>query len=658
MEKQKLVLAVLALAVSSAFAQQAEDVLPFGLGTVVISGERSQVGEIGNDQVSSLVSRQEMRQFNRDNVGDALNLLSGVTLSTNARNEKTITVRGFDSRQVPLYIDGIPVYVPYDGYVDFSRFSTADLAAIQVAKGFSSMAYGPNALGGAINLVSRKPKAALEGDATLGLASGSERQASANIGSNQGNWYMQAGVSYNEADTFRLSSDFKPTATEDGGARNNAYRRDSKVSLKFGWTPQGGDEYALSYYQQNGVKGQPPSTDPAAARYWKWPYWDKESLYFISRTALSGKESLKIRAYHDSYGNEVDTYTNDSYSTLKTSGSGSVGTGRSIYDDWTNGASIELESRRLAQHTLRLISHYKVDKHVETDATGATMSTFKDALVSYALEDNVQLTPALMLSLGAGQHQLRPQTVYSSGNAYSLPDTKTAHDWQAGLFHDLSANDRLYATVAQKSRLPTLKDRYSQRLGTYIENPGLRQERARNYEAGYQGQPWQGGQVQAALFYSEVEDKIQAVANVSGIKSQMRNVGKVRSSGVELDARAALSKRIDVGASYTYTELKNISAPATRLTDVPKQKLTAQALLHPRGDVDVIAYAEHNSSRWASNTLELAGFTTLNLKLAYRPVRTVSVEAGISNAGDRNYALADGFPAAGRQWYGNVNYRY
>ena len=31
------------------------------------------------------------------------------------RNEKTLTVRGFDSRQVPLFIDGIPVYVPYDG---------------------------------------------------------------------------------------------------------------------------------------------------------------------------------------------------------------------------------------------------------------------------------------------------------------------------------------------------------------------------------------------------------------------------------------------------------------------------------------------------------------------------------------------------------------
>ncbi|MQA42215.1 TonB-dependent receptor plug domain-containing protein [Rugamonas aquatica] len=639
-------------------AQQGGEARPFELGTVVVTGTLDQVGEIGKEQVASVIGRKEMRQFNRDNVGDALNLLSGVTLSTNARNEKTIAVRGFDARQVPLYIDGVPVYVPYDGYVDFARFSTADLASIQVAKGFSSMAYGPNALGGAINLISRKPTAALEGDAALGWASGHGRQASANVGSRQGIWYVQAGAAYDQSDTFPLSSDFRPTATEDGGARNNAYRRDSKVSLKLGVTPRAGDEYALSYYQQHGSKGQPPSTDPATARYWQWPYWDKESMYFISRTALGASAALKVRAYHDNYGNEVDSYTNGSYTTLKTAGAGSLGTGRSIYSDWTSGASMELETRQAAINTLRLIAHYKVDKHVERDGTGATNAIFKDALASLALEDNVQLRPSTMLSLGAGRHQLRPQTVYSAGNPYTLPDTKSAHDWQAGLFEDLSASARLYATIAHKSRLPTLKDRYSQRLGTYIENPALRPESARNYEIGYQGQPWKDGQLQAAYFYSEIGDKIQAVANVSGIKSQMRNIGRVRSSGIELDARGTLSSMVELAANYTYTELKNLSSPTTRLTDVPQQKLTAQAMLHPRDDIDLIAIAERNSSRWASDTVQLAGYATLNLKAVYRPARGVALAAGVSNLRDRNYSLADGFPSAGRQWFGNVNYQY
>ncbi|MGZ8220275.1 MAG: TonB-dependent receptor plug domain-containing protein, partial [Methylobacter sp.] len=44
-----------------------------------------------------------------------------------ARNERLIYIRGFNSRQVPLFMDGIPVYVPYDGNVDLNRFSTFDI---------------------------------------------------------------------------------------------------------------------------------------------------------------------------------------------------------------------------------------------------------------------------------------------------------------------------------------------------------------------------------------------------------------------------------------------------------------------------------------------------------------------------------------------------
>ncbi|MYM39134.1 TonB-dependent receptor plug domain-containing protein [Duganella qianjiadongensis] len=639
-------------------AQQAAAPDSFELGTVYVIGSRQPADSQSSDQVASRLDIGSIRQANRENVGDALNLLSGITLSTNARNEKTIAVRGFDARQVPLYIDGIPVYVPYDGYVDFARFSTADLAAIQVTKGYSAMAYGANTLGGAINLVSRRPRQALEADARIGWASGQQKLASANLGSRQGIWYVQAGLAYDQSDSFPLASSFRPTATEDGGARNNAYRRDSKLSLKLGLLPGAGDEYALSYYQQHGVKGQPPSTDPAAARYWQWPYWDKESLYFISRTALGTHETLKLRAYHDNYGNEVDSYTNASYSILKTAGAGSVGSGRSIYSDWTTGAVLELESLRWQGHTLRLSAHEKRDRHEERDANASTLAIYKDSLRSYTLEDSIALAASWTLGLGAASNQLQPLTVYSTGNPYSLPQSKTAHDWQTGLFHDLDASSRLYATLAHKSRLPTLKDRYSQRLGSYIENPALQPEVATHSEIGYRAQFGSAASVQAALFNSDISNRIQSVANVVGNKAQMQNIGQVRMSGMELEGQYDWTSLLRLGASYTYLDLKNRSTPATRITDVPQQKLLLQVRLHPRGDTEFSAFSETNSSRWASNSVQLAGFTTLNLKAAYHANRQISVETGVNNLADRNYALADGFPSAGRQWFAQLSYQY
>ncbi|WP_205701175.1 MULTISPECIES: TonB-dependent siderophore receptor [unclassified Janthinobacterium] len=658
---------VMAGAVTLALAQTAQTVqaqqtagkdepAPFVLGTVTVIGQREQAGQM-EQQVGAQVSRAEMRRFNRDNVGDALNLLSGVSLSTNARNEKTVAIRGFDARQVPLYIDGIPVYVPYDGYVDFNRFTTSDLAAIQVAKGYSSVAYGGNTLGGAINLVSRKPTALMEGDSSVGFGSGSERQVSANVGTNQGLWYLQAGVSYIDSDGFPLSSDFRPTATEDGGMRNNAYRKDRKLSFKVGYTPAGGDEYALSYYKQHGEKGQPPSTNPVGARYWQWPYWNKESVYVVSQTRLGQQERLKLRLYHDSYDNEITSFTNGSYSTIKTSGQGSVSGGRSIYNDRTNGGAVELESFRLAAHSLRFVASYKADEHQELDARGVRTTWYKDALWTLGAEDSIALNAATELSLGASRNALRPDTVYSAGNGYTLPGDQSANDLQAGLFHKLAPESRVYATVARKSRLPTLKDRYSQRLGTYIENPALRAEEAMNYELGYQANV-RGLALDAAVFYSDVKDKIQSVANVAGVRAQMRNAGRAHIKGVELGVRGRAGAWLDFGGNYTYTNMKNISDRAIRLTDVPRHKLTAHAVLHAARQVDVVAIAEANSGRWVSNTLELKSFATVNLKAVVRPLPALSLEAGVSNLGDRNVALAEGFPSAGRTWLANAQYQF
>ncbi|MDG9922972.1 MULTISPECIES: TonB-dependent receptor [unclassified Pseudomonas] len=629
----------------------------FSLGSILVVGQAQEVGEIGSAQVASVVSQEEMRRYNRNNVGDALALLSGVTLSNNSRNEKTIHVRGFDSRQIPLFIDGIPVYVPYDGYIDFNRFTTADLSAIQVAKGFSSVAYGPNALGGAINLISRKPTRELEGDVSVGMGSESERRTSVNVGSNQGSWYLQGGASYLENEGFPLPSDFHPTPSERGGQRNNAYREDGKLSFKLGLTPREGDEYALSYYSQKGEKGQPPSTDPSVARYWQWPYWDKESLYFVSQTALGDLESLKLRLYHDRYDNEVRSYTDDAYDRLKTAGRGSLGTGRSIYHDRTSGGSVELESRRMAAQTLRLVGHYKSDEHEEVDGAGTTNARFQDDLSSLALEDNIQLGSRWLLSLGASRHRLEPESVFSRGNPYALPDSQTASDAQAGLFFDLSTNAQLYATVARKTRLPTLKDRYSQRLGSYVENPDLQPERALNYELGYRGTAWRQLEIEAALFYSDISDKIQSVANVVGTAAQMQNVGKVRSQGLELGLASPVSRWLELGGNYTLTDLDNRS-DSRKLTDVPRHKLIVHASFYPAERWELVAFAEHDSSRWASDQVSLDGFTTLNFKAAYSLQEAMTLETGLNNLTDEDYSLADGFPSAGRTWFVNADYRF
>jgi iron complex outermembrane recepter protein len=665
MPRRRVTLHPLALACALASlgpAQAADEA--FTLGTVTVTGARAQVGEMPQDQAGSLVTRREMLHFGRDTVGDAVNLLPGVTLSNNSRNEMLVFLRGFDARQVPLFVDGVPVYVPYDGYVDFNRFGTQDLAGIQVAKGFSSIAYGPNALGGAINVVTRKPGRAFEGDVSLGVADGGDQRAALNLGTRQGMWYAQAGLSHRQADGFRLSRDFVATPTEDGGLRNNSDRRDTKVSLKLGLTPNKTDEYALAYSKQDGRKGNPPTTGNTGIRYWRWPYWDKESLYFVSSTALGAAETVKLRLYSDRFDNEVTSYTNATYTTLRTSGQGSVATGRSIYHDRTSGGAVELESRRFAGHLLRGVLQQRGDRHEEVDANAVRGALFEDTLRSFGVEDLIDIGERWQLSLGGARHELKPDAVFSSSSAYGLPGTTRATNLQAGVFHDMTATSRVYGTLARKTRLPTLKDRYSQRLGSYVENPALGAERSLNLEFGYVGQPLKNLAVEAAVFHSRVDNKIQSTFIDGGSSCsaatpcQVRNVGQTRVSGVELGLRSQLDSWIELGGNLTVMDQKNVSDPSIRAIGVPDRKLFVHALVKLAAQWSLQATLEHNSARWASNTVQLPGYTVAGLKARWQPMKGLSLEVGGDNLADKLYELDAGFPSAGRSWYANLRHEF
>src|ERR1700759_1533566 len=132
----------------------------FDLGTVEVIGHR----EVADLAVTTdTVDAATLLARPRDDLSEALDLIPGMAIqNTGQRRERTIALRGFTSRQVPLFIDGVPVYVPYDGNVDLSRFGVGYVSEIVVSKGLASLLYGPNTLGGAINVVSRKPTRPLE----------------------------------------------------------------------------------------------------------------------------------------------------------------------------------------------------------------------------------------------------------------------------------------------------------------------------------------------------------------------------------------------------------------------------------------------------------------------------------------------------------------
>ena len=645
-------------------AQTNDTASAFTLGEVVVRTEKSK-------EINTYINASKLQAFARNNIGTALNLLPGVNLTAvGPRNESMVYVRGFDLRQVPLLIDGIPVYIPYDGYVDLARFTTFDIAEINVSKGYTSVLYGPNALGGAINIISRRPVKKFELNGATGWMSGGYR-TNINIGSYLGKFYIQAGASKLNRDSFPLSNNFQTAKTEEGGSRNNSWNSDEKYNVKIAYTPNSRSEYALSYINQHGKKGTPPyaGTDTLnsqykSPRYWQWPYWNKQSLYFISNTSIDSNQYVKTRIYYDKFKNQLISYDDATYSTITRPYAF-----KSYYDDYSFGGIAEYGNSFLTnKYLLKASVQYKQDVHREHNE-GEPVRTMSDNTFTVGLENELKISAALSLQAGVSfnnRASIKAEDYNSSTQTKSGYPSNNNNAWnvQGQLIYKPNAENVFNLAVARKTRFATTKDRYSYRLGTAIPNPDLDAEYSVNYELGYKGYFNNKFNIQAALFYSNINNTIFMVNNVlfdsvrNVWQSQLQNVGKSEYAGGEIGMEYNVISSLKTGVNYTYIKRNNIANPSLKFTDVPKNKLFAYVQYNLKDRFSIQLNGEYNSKRYNTTYGTTADeFILLNTRVYVHVWRYFSIEAGVNNIFDKNYALVEGYAEPGRNYFANIIYR-
>lgn len=601
----------------------------------------------------------------RRNVASALDLLPGVSRQNfGQRRDTLINLRGFDSRQVTLYVDGVPVYVPYDGNLDLARLAVDDLSQIVVTKGLTSVLYGPNALGGSINLVSRRPQEVLEGRAYAGVDVDRAGEvpgyrAGARVGTNQGNWYAQAVASWTDNRYYRLPADSPHPANQPGDRRANSGDRDLNLSAKLGWTPNATDEYALGLYHVGDTKQTPPYAGHApgvAARFWRWPYWDKDGLYLITRTRVAESADLRIRAYYDTFQNELDSFDDATYTAMTRPYAF-----KSLYDDHTYGASAELEQRWSPEQITRLALHAKQDFHREQDAAGSPWEHFKDRTLSVGVEHEWRPEPAWTITPGVAWNLLQAQradNLIAGGVIVPFPvGSDVAFNGQLVVAWQATEFAQLYAGASRKTRFPTLKDRYSYRLGSAIPNPELKPEASNNLEVGIKGSAsvWR---YQAALFDSRLADAIQPItlapdACASPPCSQQQNVGRARNRGVELSAGHDFGAGLSIDANYTWLDRRNISQPTVRPMDTPRNKLFTTIDYAFAQNWSALLNTDTESRRYSSSDgkRSAAGFTLVDARVRGRLAAGFDLMFGVRNAFDHRYEYQEGFPEPGRTFF-------
>lgn len=559
------------IACSVALALHAE---VFELGQVEVVSKL-----VGGSQKSDtnvvVVDSEQMQKNQVKRLSEVAYMTLGVYVDKKGpRAEQNFYVRGFDARRIPLFIDGIPVYNPYDGNSDFGRFTTFDLSRIDISKGSSSVLYGPNTMGGAINLISKKPTKEFESSIGYGVELGKSSKTIGNnidysIGTRQELFYVQAGLSFMEDNGQQLSSDFVKDAkgNEDGNRREKSVQRDRKVHIKAGFTPNQTDEYAITYINQKGEKEQPPYAgrypkDKVANRFWDWPMWDKESIYWLSHTEF-GKLYLNTKAFYDTYKNDLNSYKDKTY-TKKSFGS--------HYKDYSYGFGLELGGDIADNNTLKFATSYKFDEHKEHD-DGEPVQTYQDKTYTFGLENTYRFSDTTRLVLGVSydtRDAVKAQEYGKplSGGKERLFDFEVgkrhSFNYQAAIKHSFNGMDELSLSYAKKTYFPSMKERYSEKFGRNTPNPFLKPEIAKHYELGYARSFGDTLRLEGSIFYSKVKDAIGNVM-LKNKTRQAQNVDKAEYKGFELGATYFATDSLSLEET-THILVQNIKTKMTKFT--------------------------------------------------------------------------------------------
>ncbi|MCC6914912.1 MAG: TonB-dependent receptor [Rhodospirillaceae bacterium] len=663
-------LALVFLSSTSAFAQETSRNLGY-VEEIIVTG--TSLTAMSQPASTSVLSLPELERRDVYRISDALPLLPGVSFQPGnrgaGRNEASIYIRGFDLSRVPVLLDGIPIYVPYDGYIDLNRLQTFSLEAIEVARGYTSVLYGPNAMAGAVNLVTRRPEEGFHGRVVVRGefaddldARGYNATGIASFATST--WYAQGAVGRLDRDYTILPGGFTPTALQASGRRLRSAAEDLNLTGKIGYTPENG-EYTLIVIRQEGEKGAPPYAGPTASNaiFFDWPFYDKTSVYLNTRTDFGNGWILKGRAYYDSFKNQLRRYDNVNYTTQFLPFAFT-----SNYDDNTYGGSTELTIPVGIASDVKIAGFLKQDTHREFNPTGGPSSRMRDLTGSIATAARFALNEAISLSAGASydfrnaKFADNPSVI---GTQFPVRD-KNAFNVQAGVEYALNDDIDLYSGVSRKSRFASMFERYSYRLGFGQPNPALEPEQLTTVEAGVRGSfaSWLSGS--ASIYWGEAADFVQnAIIGTNPVApfntiTQSQNVGTIEIAGFETDLTAKY-EWLSAHLRYTYLDRVLKNRPGVLLFGVPKNKIDfdiqaelgrgffGQASLSYRG-------MQRTSDIGTGNPIQ--DYALVGLKAGWQSQSGYAIEVAATNLFDTYYEYDAGYPGEGRSVSLTLRYQF
>ncbi len=605
------------------------------LPNMVVTATRTETPEDEVGSAITVITAKDIADKNINNVADALRTVPGldVVRSGSLGQQTSVFLRGANSNHTLVLVDGVEMNDPSSptGAFDFAFLQADNIERIEVVRGAASAAFGSDAIGGVINVITKKGagKVKLSGVAEGGsygtwktggnISGGTERvnysfdasrletagfsAADKNLGNSMPNGYKntnlsgRAGFKVNDALDFGTTLRYGEgkSSLDNGGGKGaddpNSYGKFNELFTRgFGhlklfegfWEQTVGVAYSRT--DRNNVNGVDPVNNfsSAATNLGQKVKLDYQNIFHVhkSNTVMLGVEE------------EVDS--------LSSSAS-------SDYPAWSYSSSASIPLK--------------------------TMNT-----LGFYLQDQIKLFDRSFTTLGVR---------YDDNNRFGGHET-----WRANELYTIKeTGTRFKGSYGTGFKAPTLNQMYDTIYGT--GNVNLKPETSRSWDVGVEQDLFKKV---STLGISYFETAFNNLIQANSPFYVNQNVSKAKTNGIESFAEVRPMTDLTLRATYTYQQAQNLDT-GNQLLRRPRDKASFDAdyrfLEKAHFHVNVLMVGK--KADYAST---VAGYAMLNFSGSYDVHKYVQLFARIDNVLNKQYEEVYGYGTSGVAGYGGVKVSY
>lgn len=664
-----------------ASAGMAEDTIGLEHITVATKSSKSIDGVAATVEV---ITQKEIQKMGAESLKDIIDRASGLNVTygtfpnASAKSKSSITIRGMSTNGTLILLDGRRLAGEVQNPYDLDRIPASVVERVEIVKGPMSSLYGADAVGGVINIITKKPTDEMKIDA--GARYGANKNGDAdNLNLNlsiqdkidklsysvystltttkpytqkdsENVWVGGAKAkpstlfpapisnvkdSYSEDVTFREDSEVYTL----GGRVSYDFSSDLSVGLDVNYFKEERDGAYIGYFHPSayivGGKNIPVFNAPVNSR-------DENNRLDISvDVTYSPFEDLvlKARAYNSNYEKRNKT-TAKAWSDMGYAS-------ESASEQNGMNADVDLSVAELSalymlneEHAITVGGEYREEKRDSSVFTQANTMTRKEMdYKSIYLQDEWQIGEKLSAILGARYDEI------------SNADSKAT--FRVGAIYEFDKLASLRANFAQGYRVPDIREMYIHKqtpsglqVGADAMGYDLKPESTNSYEVGLGGHN-DTLRYDLVFFYNDVKDMIaQTMGTYNGNAAYtFQNVANANTKGMELSLKYAITK--ELSSSFYWSELRTENEVTKKDLEFQPERtfmlgfdykftnaLSGGIFAKYIGEQHYTDVINRGAPTEIKAETKADGFTTVDLRVDYKMSKMFEIYGGVNNIAD------------------------